>query len=922
MERVYEWGLRQPKLVIGTALAVVLLMMPGLVFLRIQTDGNALVPQDAAAVQYDRQVRASFGLSDPLAVVIRSDHPSGIFNAATLELVKSLTADLSELDGVAAHDVSSLATEHSHRVEEGTLHFRRFLDPLPQSVSQLETLRSDLRTIQLYEGTLVSKDEQATTVLIGTPESRDRATFFADVRAVVDSTVARMGSTEQVDVIGAPAAEALLGHHLLADLGVPEGLLPGAIPASDDLSDARGLVFLTGWLTASFGLVPMAIGCMALIFLFFFRTVPAVVLPLMEVGAAIVFVFGLMGYTGIPLYLTIAVLPVILTAIGIADEIHIYAYFRQSLEVDDGASTTNVIRRTMAAMTKPVMQTSITTAVGFLSFSLSPLGPVRAFGLLTAVGVLFCMCWSLTVVPAMLSVMPRRWHARMWRMPGSASSASVGRMGPALVWLTRGCIRARVVVLVTTFALLVFAPAAVRRVCVQDSWINGFAPHSEFYRATTAFNDHFLGVHTLLLVLETDCHELRGDITIEDTGSHELMLPGDLIDDESQLVGRQLTFRIPFPKARRLRDGRMMEAQERVTWIERAKRQDGKIIVTLPKQVGSPTVAMRVLNAKTLSYRIADRQFLLPETIREVEHLTTFLRSMDHLSVGGALGPAEYVRTTNLMSRGLKPDARVIPDESERVLWLWEQYGRIRGLERRDQLINADYSTAIVSVFLKDANFQDTAQLMSEIDAYAARHLAPRGIRHRYAGDVAVSQTLIDAIVTTQIQSLLISLLGVTLVASLLGRSLLFGLLAVAPCALAVLFNFSLMGMTGIPLGVATSMFAGMTLGIGVDFAVHTLTRFRRAREEGHGVQDAILDAVQATGPAILVDAIAVALGFGLLTFSQVPANARLGALVVFSLIGCVSVTLVLLPVLLSVLRGRIRSADPSHLVNAGPSCA
>ena len=106
---------------------------------------------------------------------------------------------------------------------------------------------------------------------------------------------------------------------------------------------------------------------------------------------------------------------------------------------------------------------------------------------------------------------------------------------------------------------------------------------------------------------------------------------------------------------------------------------------------------------------------------------------------------------------------------------------------------------------------------MREIRSYEKEHLTPLGIRVGFAGDVAVSQSLIQGIVRTQLQSLFWSLVGIWAVTTVLGRSLRWGIYCVLPSALAVLINFAVMGWMGIPLGVATSMFAGMTLGIGVD---------------------------------------------------------------------------------------------------------
>ena len=98
------------------------------------------------------------------------------------------------------------------------------------------------------------------------------------------------------------------------------------------------------------------------------------------------------------------------------------------------------------------------------------------------------------------------------------------------------------------------------------------------------------------------------------------------------------------------------------------------------------------------------------------------------------------------------------------------------------------------------------------------------------------------------------------------------------------------MGWLGIPLGVATSMFCAITLGIGDDYAIHFLDRRVRALAEGEAqpTRVALLD----SGPAILWDALVIALGFGLLAASQVPVNRRLGILLGLALLAAATVTL------------------------------
>ena len=270
--------------------------------------------------------------------------------------------------------------------------------------------------------------------------------------------------------------------------------------------------------------------------------------------------------------------------------------------------------------------------------------------------------------------------------------------------------------------------------------------------------------------------------------------------------------------------------------------------------------------------------------------------------MGGALGPAIYMETTNYMAQGRREASRVIPEKAEHLDYLWKWYANIRGPERMQATANADLSSAIISVYLKNANFKDTHQLLDEIAGYQREHLAPAGISLRLAGDVAVSQALIDGITRTQVSSIVLSILGIIVSAMAVHRSIRWGLLCAVPCALSVPLVFGIMGFMHMPLGVATSMFAAMAIGIGDDYAIHFIERYRLAMSN-YPITDRyypLVETFRAAGPAIVIDAVSVALGFGVMTFSQVPANARLGIMLLASILTCLIATLLLLPALLA----------------------
>lgn len=898
---LYATAIERPVITLLLVGIVVMVVAPGVLRLELRTDGHALVPDDRPELTLDREIRDAFLTEDVIVVLIRADEIKsvsgrGIFNTHTIKLIQELTDDLIGSAGIEPYHVSSLATEYSHRVKSGTLRNRRLLEPLPQTPRDLATLRGDVHKIGLYRGTIVSLDDKSAAIFVGVPPSLDRTETY---RKILELVEAREPGQEQIDVIGAPVAEALLGSHILEDLGVPTTVL-GVGTFGERGADPRW------WVRAArtVGLVPVAMGLLVLVFAIGFRSLPAAMLPLMEVGACLAFVFGVMGWVGVPVYLTIAVMPVILTAIGVADEIHIftrYAHELRSGQVADRADAKAALVRAMEAMWRPVMKTSVTTTIAFLAFGLSKQAPVRAFGLMTAVGIVFCLVFSLTAVPAMLSLIHPRWFMSKQRL--AESSQSVGQR--FFVWLAGRVYRMRWLVLGAAVVVIVVLPVGVSKVLVQDSWINGFSPESGFYRATQYFNDHFLGTHLLLIRQQAEGQRFEGEVDGSAVGDHSVRIPvgGDVPLDE--WVDGLVVLR--NPRLAGEDDGRTTGLGIRDVRIVSAEREGDEVVLHVDKRKGRLTFALQAKEGDRISYRLLIQPFMKPAVAAAVDEFEHFIRSKEALTVGGVMGTASYLRTTHYMSMGLNSDARRLPLSAEKTEWVWEQYDRIRGEDRMRQLLSPDYAQALTTVYLKEANFVDVDQLISSLREYEEEKLKSIGVSIDLAGDVAVSQTLIGAIVETQLMSLVGSFVGIFAVTAWLGKSWRMGLVCVVPCGLAVACNFAAMGWVAIPLGVATSMFAGMTLGVGVDYAIHLSERFRTARvgDMGSGTEAAVVQAVASTGPAITIDACGVALGFGVLVFSQVPANARLGGLLMLSVLTCLLTTLLVLPALLSILYRR-----------------
>ena len=531
-----------PKLTLVIAALVPLAAAPGVMRLTLRTDGHALISESAPEVSYDRTIRDQFGIEDQLVVLIRSRHPDGVFNPGTLQLVRELTAALTQMPGMKPGQVMSLATEPSFRLRPGTLSAQKLLEPPLRTKAELDQLREDLRRIRLYTGTLVSFHGQSTVILVGVPNGANRSEFYTKVRHVLGT---RKAAPEDISVTGAPVAESLLGVQILEDLGVPRALLGASVPAPADepgwrwpasLHDLRRLV------SQRIGLVPMAALVMMLVLLLGFRNVVAALLPLPGVVATMLFVFGLMGWCGVPIYLATAVMPVLLTVISVTNDIYLFNRYFNLLHAHPTRSQPELVAETLERLIRPVACTSLTAVIGFGSFGLSPLVPVRAFGLFTGIGAVFGLVFSLTAVPALLVLIHPAWLlARRGHKPGSALPLAAGfsRLVPVVV-------HGRWWVIVLALIAAALTPLGLRCLVVQDSWTSGFDPDSEFRRVTREVNEEFLGVHQLFVSFEAP-QMLTGKVAASEFGMGTLALPLDWVGNPSLVDGSPITLFVADP---------------------------------------------------------------------------------------------------------------------------------------------------------------------------------------------------------------------------------------------------------------------------------------------------------------------------------------------------------------------------------------
>ena len=132
---------------------------------------------------------------------------------------------------------------------------------------------------------------------------------------------------------------------------------------------------------------------------YIFRNWVFILLPLLTVAITVIWLLGIMGFLGLEINIMTYIVPTLLFIIGISDAIHIQARFRENLS-SNLTNPKKAMLLTMMQMSKVILLTSMTTAIGFFALTTSSIRIVQEFGVEISLGVLIAWLVSLLVVPS------------------------------------------------------------------------------------------------------------------------------------------------------------------------------------------------------------------------------------------------------------------------------------------------------------------------------------------------------------------------------------------------------------------------------------------------------------------------------------------------------------------------------------------
>lgn len=861
-QRLLNFAIAKPKVIYSLILLVTCLSLAMLPQISIDTDPENMLSQDAPARIFHNQIKTDFLMRDMIVVGLVSK--SSVFTPETLTVIEHLTNDILLLDGVIAQDLMSLSVVDNIRqltneqgVNQGIV-FEYLMKQAPTSSQASSEIQQAVKRLPMLNNTLVSGDDKAVAIYVPIV-AKDQSYIIAEkIRALAGNIAAIKQENLAFHITGLPVAEDQFGYEMFVQMGVAAPLAGLAI-------------FILLW--------------------YFFRNIVLIIAPMVVAMATVLIIMGSLIGLGFTVHIMSSMIAIFLMPIAVVDSVHILSEFADRFKAGDDAKKT--IKKVMGHLYKPMLFTSITSAVGFYSLMLTPIPPVKVFGAFIGTGILLAFVLTITYIPAYITRMKPETLAKLQR--AIQLMEEKGRLATVLAALGAFSVQRSKLILIAFIALFAISLAGINRIEINDNPVNWFKADHEIRLADKVLNEHFAGTYDAWLVFSNTQQQQQSAL---DSFQQALVSANDgatksvisqafeqwrtnTVADKPSFFNTELLIQLD--------DLRFSASNLEQPWLEQLY-----------------IISEQAVNAQQI--------FTDPNMLNWLVKLQTAM--VNKGDVGKVNSLSDIVRTVNRELNSGDDADFVIPNTSNGVAQTLLQFQSSHRPQDLWHFVSPDYQRTLLWLQMTSGDNQHMANIVTWLEDYIATNPPPINVKHQWAGKSYLNVVWQDAMVSGMIDSLMSSFVMVFLMMVILFRSIKYGLLAMLPLTFTITMIYGLVGWFGKAYDMPIAVLSALTLGLSIDFAIHFIQRIRELETEQRSLNRALIAMFQEPSRAIARNAIVIAIGFTPLLLSPLMPYITVGFFLASIMILSALVTLVLLPALLTLLD---RSRNTSHDINLKP---
>lgn len=434
-------------------------------------DFRGTVPAHDPEQIFFNEFRKQFGEDGNIIAVGLKD--SGIYEYKNFEKLREFCVAVKWIEGV--NEVISLPQIKMMTKDTARKQFilKDIFQQKITSQQELDSLLKEAKKQKFYIGQIVNEANGAIAVLI----SVKKETLNSDKRIGLTNEIVEKGqqftrATEiQLHYAGLPFVRSVIAQQVSNELKLFLGLS----------------VAVTG-----------------IILLLFFRSVRAMIFPIVVIGIVVIWVLGTIDLLGYKITLLSGMLPPIIVVIGIPNAI--YLTNKYHAEYAAHGNKLLAISRVIRKIGMATFLTNLTTAIGFLVLLTADITVLREFGIVAGINVMATFVVSLILIPGFFSWMPppSEKHLKHLNLKG---------LDKTLNFIDVQVHRQRLGISVTTIVIVFFAGVGMMHIHSVSFMVDDLPEESVVKKDLLFFEENFSGVMPLEMVVDTG--KRRGVIDVK-----------------------------------------------------------------------------------------------------------------------------------------------------------------------------------------------------------------------------------------------------------------------------------------------------------------------------------------------------------------------------------------------------------------------
>lgn len=443
--------------------------------LTVDTDPESMLLYDNPVRVTHREQKKKFAIYDLVVVgITNTTHENGVFNAKTLSNVYKLVTYAKGLQWIdedgkkeGVVDVELIAPSTMDNIAQGgpgTVTFNWLMPNAPENDQEALEVREKANSQPILKGSLTSNNGEALALYIPLT-SKD---ISYKISGLLKEKYAEFEGEDSFFITGMATAQDTFGVEMFIQMAVTTPL-------------AMMLIFGLLW--------------------FFFRNVKLVFAPMIIAMLSVMIAMGMMLVSGNPVHVLTSMVPIFIMPIAVLDGVHILSEFYDRYpQYNDRKKT---IQAVMSELSKPMLLTTVTTAVGFGALTLIPLPPLQVLGTFVCIGVIVAWLLTVTLIPAYIMRMKEEQFDNFGnrQLRSYESGNFLTRILPKVGDFA---VRGAVPIVFLTFVISIVFSFGALQLIPNDNPMKWFDTDHEIRQADKVLNENFAGSYMAYLSLNTE----------------------------------------------------------------------------------------------------------------------------------------------------------------------------------------------------------------------------------------------------------------------------------------------------------------------------------------------------------------------------------------------------------------------------------